>query len=117
MKASKRAKKQNRTAPMLIIGIGVLLVITVIFILALNAPTTTAPQGSNITIPLPNIERASLEDAKRGFDSGTALFLDIRDTGSFASGHIEGAINIPLEELEGRVDELPKDRWIITYCT
>lgn len=117
MKATKHMKKRNRTAPLLIIGIGILLIISVVFILALNAPTTSTPQSPNVSIPLPNIERVSLEDAKNAYDSGTALFLDIRDTGSFAAGHIQGALNIPLEQLESRISELPTDRWIITYCT
>ncbi len=34
------------------------------------------------------------------------LLLDVRTAEDYASGHIEGALNIPLEELENRVDEL-----------
>lgn len=34
------------------------------------------------------------------------LLLDVRTVGDYASGHIAGALNIPLEELEARLDEL-----------
>jgi rhodanese-related sulfurtransferase len=33
--------------------------------------------------------------------------VDVRSGGEFASGHIPGAVNIPLEELESRLDDLP----------
>ena len=41
--------------------------------------------------------------------------LDVRTVGEFERGHIPGAINIPLEELRRRLDELPRDRplWLI----
>ena len=46
--------------------------------------------------------------------AGTRL-LDVRTPAEFQREHLDGAINIPLEELRGRLDELPRDRplWII----
>jgi len=44
------------------------------------------------------------------------IILDVRTPDEFKEGHIEGAILIPVSELEGRLDELPKDKPIITYC-
>lgn len=45
-----------------------------------------------------------------------ALILDVRDPMEYARDHIEGAINIPVDELRQRMDELPRDREIWTYC-
>lgn len=45
-----------------------------------------------------------------------AFLLDVRDPAEFSKGHIEGAVNIPLNELRGRIDEIPKDREILAYC-
>lgn len=101
---------------LLIIGGLVLLSIGLLF-LALNAPTTNTSQGKTLDIPFPEISRVSLSDAKSAYDKNTAIFLDVRDTGSFAAGHIVNALNIPLTELENRLTEIPRDRWIITYCT
>ncbi len=44
-----------------------------------------------------------------------ALILDVRSTAEFAQSHIPGSVNIPLEELRGRTDELPRDRpcWLV----
>jgi len=45
-----------------------------------------------------------------------ALLLDVRTTGEFAGGALPGAVNIPVGELSSRLDELPTDTTIITYC-
>jgi rhodanese-related sulfurtransferase len=44
--------------------------------------------------------------------------LDVRTTTEFASGHIEGAVNIPLDQLPARLGELPADpeTIIVVYC-
>ncbi|HET9932222.1 MAG TPA: FAD-dependent oxidoreductase [Polyangiaceae bacterium] len=44
------------------------------------------------------------------------LLLDVREPNEYASGHIEGATNIPLSELRQRAPELPRDRPIFVYC-
>jgi rhodanese-related sulfurtransferase len=45
------------------------------------------------------------------------LVVDVRDEGSFASGHIPGAINIPLGTEDRRVEPLKTEkRLIVTYC-
>jgi rhodanese-related sulfurtransferase len=42
--------------------------------------------------------------------------LDVRTAEEYASGHVPGAVNIPIDELRPRLDELPKDREIWSYC-
>lgn len=42
--------------------------------------------------------------------------LDVREDFEYDMGHIEGARNISVNELENRLDELPKDRRIHAYC-
>lgn len=42
--------------------------------------------------------------------------LDVRDPESFEEGHVEGAVNVPAEELEDRVDELDRDGPVWVYC-
>ncbi len=46
-----------------------------------------------------------------------ALILDVRTPSEYASGHIDGAINIPINELRSRMNELPSNREILTYCS
>ena len=47
---------------------------------------------------------------------GEFLLLDVRQPEEYESGHISGAMLIPLGELEARREELPRDKKIITYC-
>jgi phage shock protein E len=55
-------------------------------------------------------------EARRMVQAGARL-VDVRTPGEFAAGHIDGAINVPLQELEGRLQELgPKREAIVLYC-
>ena len=45
-----------------------------------------------------------------------AFLLDVRTPEEYAAGHIDGATNIPVEEVSGRTAELPTDTVIVTYC-
>ena len=45
------------------------------------------------------------------------LLLDVRNLGELeAAGYLEGAVNIPVDQLRQRMNELPKDKEIIIYC-
>ncbi|UMM06201.1 FAD-dependent oxidoreductase [Vibrio campbellii] len=45
------------------------------------------------------------------------VLLDVRNPGELESvGFIEGAINIPVDQLRQRMNELPKDKEIVIYC-
>jgi NADPH-dependent 2,4-dienoyl-CoA reductase/sulfur reductase-like enzyme/rhodanese-related sulfurtransferase len=44
------------------------------------------------------------------------FLLDVRTPQEFASGHIPGAVNIPVDDLRSRLGELPRDREIAAYC-
>ena len=48
--------------------------------------------------------------------NSNAFLLDVRDADEFKRSRIDGAVNIPLNELRSRIDELPKNREIMTYC-
>jgi len=59
------------------------------------------------------VSRRELLDRVR---AGTATALDVRPEDEFGSGHIPGAINIPLAQLERRLADLPADVEIVAYC-
>ncbi len=48
--------------------------------------------------------------------SGEVTVLDVRPPEEYAAGHLPGAVNVPVEELEKHVDALPADREIVAYC-
>jgi rhodanese-related sulfurtransferase/DNA-binding HxlR family transcriptional regulator len=47
---------------------------------------------------------------------GLVAVVDVRPPEEFAAGHVPGAVNIPLGELEERLDELGEDQEIVAYC-
>ena len=48
--------------------------------------------------------------------SDGVFLLDVRDPDEFEEGHIPGAVNLPLNEIRSRIEELPRDREISIYC-
>lgn len=47
---------------------------------------------------------------------GEAVLIDTRTPSEFALGSIRGAVNIPLDDLRDRIDEVPRDRKVILFC-
>lgn len=47
---------------------------------------------------------------------GEVTVLDVRPEQEYAAGHLPGAVNIPLDELEKRIDILDADREVVAYC-
>jgi rhodanese-related sulfurtransferase len=66
-------------------------------------PTTTL--GGPIVDPAEAHERAP-----------EIQLLDVRETGEWVAGHIEGAVHVPMGELADRRTELAEDRPIVAVC-
>ena len=58
----------------------------------------------------------SKEELWSRIESNDVIVLDVRPEEEFSSGHIPGAISIPLSELRERLNEIPHDREIVAYC-
>jgi DNA-binding transcriptional ArsR family regulator/rhodanese-related sulfurtransferase len=48
--------------------------------------------------------------------SRDVIILDTRPVGEYAAGHIAGALSVPIDELQRRLRELPRDREYVAYC-
>jgi rhodanese-related sulfurtransferase len=48
--------------------------------------------------------------------SDAVIVVDVRPREEYDAGHIVGALSIPLPELEGRIEELPREKTIVLYC-
>ena len=49
-------------------------------------------------------------------EKGELVILDVRTVSEYESGHLEGAINIPVEVLGGRLSELNPNDELLVYC-
>lgn len=66
-------------------------------------------------------ENASIEHAYQHWQQGEQspipfVFLDVRSLGEYQQGHIAGSIHIPIQELQQRLSELPKNKRIYVHC-
>lgn len=58
----------------------------------------------------------SSAEARQLVQAGARL-IDVRTPAEFAAGHIPGAINIPVQQIDARMRELePKDGAVVLYC-
>jgi rhodanese-related sulfurtransferase len=63
------------------------------------------------------VPRISVADLKKAADTGQVLIVDVRDAGSYAEGHLPGAINISLGELQQKLATLKAAKKpIVAYC-
>jgi hypothetical protein len=88
---------------------------TAVLVICFLAPRLIAQDEGKVQID-PQTGRAvgakemSPEELKRLFDaSGKVMIIDVRDAGSFEKETIKGAIHIPLNELQSRLKEIPRD--------
>ncbi|MEX1124604.1 MAG: metalloregulator ArsR/SmtB family transcription factor [Acidimicrobiia bacterium] len=63
--------------------------------------------------PVEAIDRAQLVDR---LQRGDVVVLDVRPRREFEAGHLPGAVSIPIDELEARLNELPEDVEVVAYC-
>lgn len=62
------------------------------------------------------LEPVSREILASRLQDGFVTLIDVRPEDEYTAGHLPGALNIPMSELEGRLMEIPKDREVIAYC-
>jgi DNA-binding transcriptional ArsR family regulator/rhodanese-related sulfurtransferase len=63
-----------------------------------------------------DVTRLSPVELRHQLDRGAVLLLDARPRLEYDAGHLPAAISIPIDELPDRLDELPVDKLIVTYC-
>jgi len=62
------------------------------------------------------IPEVDVEAAKSHLDAGDALFVDIRDPGSYGEAHVPGATHIGDHNVQQFVNETDPDQRVIVYC-
>lgn len=62
------------------------------------------------------LEPVSRDELRHRMRDGVVTILDVRPEDEFEAGHVPGAINIPLNDLELRIAELSPEQEIVAYC-
>ena len=87
-----------------------LFLVTLLACAALSGARVSA-QGQQQEVPP---DRVTLEEFTRLRAAGQVFVLDVR---SQIDKKIKGALHVPLDQLEARLAELPREREIVTYCS
>ena len=102
-------KKSNQQQPgrnRLFLSAALVVVVAVVVGVILLTQNQSASTGSVI----------SPQDYQSRFASADHVLVDVRTPEEFASGHISGAVNIPLDTISTRLSEIPQDRDVVLYC-
>ncbi len=90
------------------------------------AKQTKTPQtpytGDPVPPPQPpdhgdGVQRITVAEAHAALNKGTAIIVDVRAEESYKLGHIKGALSVPINAINARLSELPRNKLIITYCS
>jgi len=62
------------------------------------------------------LEPVSRQEPVAKMEQGLVTVIDVRPADEYGAGHVSGALNSGLAELENRLGELPADHEIVAYC-
>lgn len=80
------------------------------FLVASAVFSCSAPQNKS-----PEAAASTEISVKSQVDNG-AMFVDVRTPGEFAKGTYAGAVNIPLDQIEGRISEFKNKPGVVVFC-
>ena len=72
------------------------------------APETTYADGAR---------RITIDELDALMKNNEAVVVDVRNQASYDAGHIPGSRLIPAGEIQNHINELPRDKMIVTYCS
>jgi rhodanese-related sulfurtransferase len=87
----------------------IIFVISLILAALSGCISTTTPEKTQYT-------DVSIQQAKEMIDRGDVFILDVRTQEEYDTGHIKNSTLIPVQVLDKRLNELPRDKKILVYC-
>jgi 3-mercaptopyruvate sulfurtransferase SseA len=100
-----------------------LIVIVAAVFAACNATDNTTKNTKPAQLPgadtvyADGARRITADELDTMMKSGQAVVIDVRNQASFDAGHIPGSKLIPAGEILNHLNELPRDKMIVTYCS
>ncbi|HEY5446950.1 MAG TPA: rhodanese-like domain-containing protein [Pyrinomonadaceae bacterium] len=78
---------------------------------------TVSQKATPETVVSDGAPRITIAELQEKIKKDEVFILDVRNQASFDAGHIPGSKLIPSGEILNHLDELPKDKLIVTYCS
>lgn len=83
-----------------------------------SAPNPPGPvSSSDEEAAKATVARISVEDLHQRIARNEVTLIDVRTKEGWDSGHIKGAMHVPLTSVESYLSYIPRDKPIVTYCT
>ena len=101
----------------LVIGVGVLAACNsqeAVLPQALSTPAQSPQQPKN---PADEARRITAEELHKLWEKKDVLIIDTRGEPDYKASHIPGAISVPASEVGTKLEELPRNKMIVAYCT
>ena len=85
-------------------------------VISKNHNSNPKPAGPETIYP-DGARRITTDELETMLKEGKAYLVDVRTQDSYDLGHIPGARLIPAGEIQNHINELPRDKTIVTYCS
>ena len=82
-----------------------------------SSQSKPSPSPGSDTVYADGARRITADELVTMMKNNEAVVIDVRNQASFDLGHIPGSKLIPAGEILNHLDELPKDKLIVTYCS
>ncbi|MGB7207626.1 MAG: rhodanese-like domain-containing protein [Pyrinomonadaceae bacterium] len=104
----------------------ILSLVTVLYVVSCVSSAEKPTQAENVSTsqsnaaqpaPLDDAPRITIADAKKDYDAGTVVIVDVRAESAYKEEHIKGSLNITIDTMAANLNKLPKGKKIIAYCS
>jgi 3-mercaptopyruvate sulfurtransferase SseA len=83
----------------------------------LNTARSSSAKPCSGPLPADGACRVTVAELKDLLANNGAVVIDVRNQAAYDAAHIRGAKLIPEAEVVNHIDELPRNKLIVTYCS
>jgi len=84
---------------------------------ASTKPPVVPASAQPPTVQADGVRRVTVTELKDLLAKNEAVVIDVRNQASYDAGHIRGSRLIPEAEVVSHIDELPRNKLVVTYCS
>lgn len=100
-------------------------VVSVLTLAACNSNETLLSQNppkpgqspATVASPSDNARRITADELHKLWEKNEVLIIDTRAESTYQQEHIKGSISVPTGTLLSRIEEMPRNKMIVAYCT